>query len=207
MDQLSLPPLLLASRSPRRRELLTQIGVVHQVLEVAVDETPRPGEAPAEYVLRLAVAKAQAGAAAQTQTQTAARAPVLAADTTLALGDRILGKPVDREDFLAIFAALSGASHKVLTGVALAQGERVESRLSVSRVSFRPIGLEERLAYWASGEPRDKAGGYAIQGLGALFVASLEGSYSGVMGLPLFETAELLRGAGYRLLAGGLLGE
>jgi septum formation protein len=193
-------PLRLASRSPRRRELLTQMGVAHRVVDVAVDETPRPGEAPAEYVLRLAVAKARAGAALAEDRAT----PVLAADTAVVAGGQILGKPRDRADFLAMFGLLAGASHKVLTGVALAVDEGVESRLSVSRVSFRPIGQEERLAYWASGEPADKAGGYAIQGLGALFVERLEGSYSGVMGLPLFETAELLRTVGYQLQADGL---
>jgi len=193
------PGLWLASRSPRRRELLAQIGVAHRVLDLAVDETPQPGEAPAEYVIRLAVAKARAGAEL-----VGTGAPVLAADTAVVAADEILGKPRDRADFLAMFERLAGASHKVLTGVALAFAGRVESRLSVSRVSFRPPSEAERLHYWASGEPWDKAGGYAIQGLGALFVERLEGSYSGVMGLPLFETAELLRLVGYRLKAEGL---
>jgi septum formation protein len=185
--------IYLASQSPRRRELLQQIGVSHEVLQVSVDETPRTGEAAAEYVLRLALAKAEAGA------RQSRRLPVLAADTAVVLGDRILGKPADRTEAIAMLQCLAGRTHKVLTGVALHHG-RSDSRLSVSRVTFRPISEQEALAYWATGEPADKAGGYGIQGRGALFISQLQGSYSGVMGLPLFETAELLQRAGVKLL-------
>jgi septum formation protein len=179
----------LASQSPRRRELLAQIHVRHDVLPVAVDETPRAGEAPAEYVLRLALTKARAGHRLRPDR------PVLGADTAVVVDDRILGKPRDRQDAAAMLAQLSGREHRVLTAVALV-GEREETRLSVSHVRFRPIDAAESAAYWATGEPADKAGGYAVQGLGAVFVESIVGSYSGVMGLPLFETGELLRRAG-----------
>jgi septum formation protein len=178
----------LASQSPRRRELLAQIGIRHDVISVDLDETPRTGEVPAEYVLRLALAKARAGHALRPDR------PVLGADTAVVLDDRILGKPLDRADAIAMLAQLSGREHRVLTAVALV-GEREETRLSVSHVQFRPIDPAEAAAYWETGEPADKAGGYAVQGLGALFVESISGSYSGVMGLPLFETGELLRRA------------
>ncbi len=189
------PILCLASRSPRRRELLDQIGIHHRTIAIDIDETPRTGEAPAEYVLRLAVEKARAGRAASDDSL-----PVLAADTAVVLGDAILGKPRDRDDAVAMLLRLAGTEHRVLTGVALAWNGGVRSRLSVSHVGFRDIGHAEAEQYWASGEPADKAGGYAIQGLGALFVERLEGSYSGVMGLPLFETGELLAEAGIRPL-------
>jgi len=179
--------LYLASSSPRRRELLEQIGVHYKIRPVDVSERVNPGEAPEEYVLRLALAKARAGRAAL-----AVPAPVLGADTAVAVDDAILGKPRDRDDALAMLARLSGREHRVLSGVALVEGEREESRLSVTRVRFRVLAPGEAAAYWASGEPADKAGAYAIQGLAAVFVERIEGSYSGVMGLPLFETAELL---------------
>lgn len=185
--------LLLASKSPRRRALLTQIGVPHEVLDIEVDETPRPAEAPADCALRLASAKAIAGAA---QARCRPADVVLAADTLVVLDDRLLGKPLDRQHGLAMLASLSGRSHQVLTAVAVMAAGRVESRLSRSTVTFRDTTPAERERYWDSGEPLDKAGGYAIQGLGAVLVQRLEGSYSGVMGLPLFETAELLRPAG-----------
>lgn len=186
------PQIYLASCSPRRGELLSQIGVLHEVVPAEVDETPLPGEAPAEYVIRLALAKAQAG---RNGLGNDCRLPVLAADTAVVVEDEILGKPQSRKEALAMLARLSGRSHKVLTGVALA-GDELESRLSVSTVTFRTVTSNDAAAYWHSGEPADKAGGYAIQGLGAMFISRLEGSYSGVMGLPLFETAELLRNAG-----------
>jgi septum formation protein len=161
------------------------------VVAVNVDESPLADESPTDHVVRLAQEKATAGrVAVQNRPQ-----PVLAADTVVVIGDKILGKPADRADGLAMLAQLSGRDHEVLTGVALA-GDKLESRLSASRVRFRHITEDEAEAYWQSGEPADKAGGYAIQGLGALFVSHLEGSFSGVMGLPLFTTAELLRGAG-----------
>jgi septum formation protein len=190
------PQIYLASRSPRRSELLSQIGVIHETVIAEVDETPRPGEAPAEYVLRLALEKAEAG---RSFPNTVGGTPVLAADTAVVVENEILGKPADREAALGMMALLSGRSHKVLTGVALA-GENSASRLSVSRVTFRTVTAAEAAAYWQSREPSDKAGGYGIQGLGAIFISHLEGSFSGVMGLPLFETAELLRAAGIELL-------
>jgi septum formation protein len=188
--------IYLASRSPRRSELLSQIGVIHETVIAEVNETPRPNEAPAEYVLRLALEKAEAGRSA---VGTVTELPVLAADTAVVVDNEILGKPADRQQALEMMTHLSGRSHKVLTGVALA-GKEIESRLSVSRVTFRAISAAEAAAYWQSGEPADKAGGYGIQGLGALFISHLEGSFSGVMGLPLYETAELLRAAGIELL-------
>lgn len=187
--------IYLASASPRRRDLLRQIGVECQVSPVDVDEAPHPGEAPAEYVLRLALAKARAGHEA---VRRLAPLPVLAADTAVTLDNEILGKPRDRQHALFMMRRLSGRSHKVLTAVALIDGE-ASSRLSVSSVTFRPVSDQEILAYWNTGEPADKAGGYAVQGLAAAFIARLEGSYSGVMGLPLFETAELLQQAGIKM--------
>ena len=181
--------VVLASQSPRRRTLLDQLGVAHEALPVDVDETPRPGEAPAEYVLRLALAKARAGRARRPDCL------VVGADTAVVIDDAILGKPADRASAIAMLGLLSGREHRVLTAVALV-GDREESRLSVSHVRFRPVGSAEAAAYWDTGEPADKAGGYAVQGIGALFVEQLTGSYSGVMGLPLYETAELLRRAG-----------
>lgn len=187
--------IFLASASPRRRELLEQIGVAHQVVEVRVDEALHAGEAPELYVVRLALAKAHAGHAICSDW------PVLGADTAVVIDGVILGKPRDRADGLTMLAQLSGRTHHVYTGVALvnAAGE-AQTRLSVSAVTFRAIADRERAAYWDSGEPADKAGGYAVQGLGAIFIERLEGSYSGVMGLPLFETAALLRGCGIELL-------
>ena len=186
------PLIYLASRSPRRRELLAQIGVHHSVIDIDVDETPLPNEAPAEYVIRIALEKARAGQAAVAGEP---QLPVLAADTAVVAGQQILGKPRDQAEALAMMQRLSATHHKVLTGVAL-KGRQEATRLSVSRVQFRPVSSAEALAYWQSGEPADKAGGYAIQGLGALFISALEGSFSGVMGLPLFETGELLQQAG-----------
>ncbi len=196
-----MPALYLASASPRRRELLTQIGVVHDLLPVDIDETPRPNEAPAAYVLRLAQEKAQAALARLDPAQPLC---VLGADTTVVLAGRILGKPADRADGLAMLAALSGQTHQVLTAVALADARRCEVRLVESRVTFRAIADEEAARYWDSGEPADKAGGYAIQGLGAVFVRELQGSYSGVVGLPLCETAELLAAFGVPCWSGTL---
>jgi septum formation protein len=186
--------IVLASLSPRRRELLQQIGVQYRQIPVKVDEVPRPGEAAAEYVIRLALLKATVGRRTE-----GPDAPVLAADTAVVLGGKILGKPRDQTQALEMMQQLSGRTHEVLTGIALDYGQQ-ECRLNVSRVSFRRITRQEAIAYWLSGEPADKAGGYAIQGRGALFISHLEGSYSGVMGLPLFETAELLRDAGVKLL-------
>ena len=184
------PRLCLASASPRRRALLEQIGVPHSVRPAHIDERRAPGEAPRDYVLRVARAKALAVAAAGEPL------PVLAADTAVVLGEVVYGKPDDRAAGLAMLEALSGRTHQVLTAVALARGATLRTALSVSEVQFRATSAAERAAYWASGEPCDKAGAYAIQGRGAVFVEWLRGSFSGVMGLPLFETAALLDAAG-----------
>ncbi|UZE24613.1 Maf-like protein [Pseudomonas sp. B21-056] len=183
-----MKPLYLASGSPRRRELLTQIGVPFTAIRADIDETPLDHETPSAYVERLARGKAEAGR----RTLTGEEGCVLGADTAVVLEGRILGKPLDQADSQAMLMSLSGRDHEVLTAIALLDGERCESRVVSSRVRFRPITEQEALAYWASGEPRDKAGGYGIQGLGAVFVAGLEGSYSAVVGLPLCETAVLL---------------
>ena len=187
-----MTPLFLASGSPRRRELLTQIGVPFQVVSASIDETPLPDECPAAYVERLARAKARAGREHLLGLSVSAPFCVLGADTAVVLDDQILGKPVDEADALSMLMALSGREHEVLTAIAILAAERCETRVVRSRVSFRTIGQQEAAQYWASGEPQDKAGGYAIQGLAAVFVAGLNGSYSGVVGLPVCETAELL---------------
>ena len=186
-----VPRLVLASASPRRRELLAQIGVPHEVRAADVDERLLEGEAPAAGALRLAAAKARA-----VQAALGTGRPVLGADTIVVLDGVTLGKPRDREDALAMLARLSGRTHRVLSAVALATAQGVAQRLSDSAVRLRALTPAECVAYWETGEPADKAGAYAIQGRGAVFIAALEGSYSGVMGLPLFETAELLAAAG-----------
>jgi len=191
MPALPTAPLVrLASASPRRRQLLAQIGVPFVVTVADVDESVQPGERAADYVLRMARAKALAVRARS------AALPVLAADTAVVVDDTICGKPADEAAAVAMLQRLSGRSHQVLTAVALAADAGIACRLSASEVRFRPLSLAECHAYWRSGEPRDKAGGYAVQGCGAVFIAQLTGSYSGVMGLPLFETAELLSAAG-----------
>jgi nucleoside triphosphate pyrophosphatase len=192
------PVVCLASVSPRRRELLAQIGVPHKVIGAHIDESVRPGEAPRDYVTRMARQKALA------VRERGEILPVLAADTTVVLEDVIYGKPRDRQDGIEMLQRLSGRTHEVLTGVAVANGGEVALRLSVSSVRFRRLTPEECNAYWETGEPRDKAGGYAVQGAAAVFIESLSGSYSGVMGLPLFETAELLRAAGVPYWRGNL---
>jgi len=181
--------LFLASGSPRRRELLTQIGVPFTAVSADIDETPLTEESPSAYVERLARGKAMAG---RDVVVADADFCVLGADTAVVLDGKILGKPVDEADACAMLMMLSGNEHQVLTAIAVLDGERCESRVITSRVRFRQISRDEAAAYWASGEPRDKAGGYGIQGLGAVFVAGLNGSYSAVVGLPLCETAELL---------------
>jgi septum formation protein len=196
--------IYLASRSPRRRELLAQIGVRFAVVTCDTDETRLPGEHPEDYVLRLALEKARAVRASLPRSD---HRPVLGADTAVVVGERILGKPEDREEALAMMRLLSGRAHRVLTAVALitADGERTD--LSETRVTFRTLDEDEVLRYWRTGESRDKAGGYGIQGHGALFVSGLNGSYSGVMGLPLFETGRLLAQVGIELMpqVGGCL--
>jgi septum formation protein len=184
-------PIVLASRSPRRSQLLAQIGVPHEVLAVDFDEARWPGEAPREFVERLARDKARHSRAACPHGR-----PLLAADTIVVLDGELFGKPRDAADAVAMLRALSGRWHEVMTAVAVCDGATVRSAVSVSRVRFRELGEDECRAYWATGEPADKAGAYAVQGLGAVFIERLEGSYSGVMGLPLYETAGLLEAAG-----------
>ena len=183
----------LASGSPRRRELLQQIGVPFRVVGAAVDEAVWSGEVPAAYVARLAAAKAELG---WERNRDAIDGPVLAADTSVVLDAKILGKPAHREEAESMLRQLSGRTHEVLTAVALRTVDGLRSRISRSEVTFRRIAAAEARAYWDTGEPCDKAGAYAIQGRAAVFIAELRGSYSGVMGLPLFETAELLSEAG-----------
>jgi len=195
---MSLDFVYLASGSPRRRELLQQIGVSFRVVGTAVDESARPAEAAPTYVLRLAAAKADAG---WESSRDAAEVPVLAADTAVVLDGQILGKPLDRQDAEGMLRQLSGRTHEVLTAIALRTANGLQSRISRSEVTFRAIAAAEAQAYWETGEPCDKAGAYAIQGRAAVFIADLRGSYSGVMGLPLFETAELLATAGFVPLA------
>lgn len=189
------PPIYLASSSPRRRELLLQIGVPYQLVGSEVDESPLPNEAPADYVLRLAHAKAEAGWR-KVGTQANLRW-LLAADTTVAIVGKILGKPNDAADATAMLRALSGITHEVLTAISVSDGERYLTRLSRSQVTMRELNDAEIIGYVASGEPMDKAGAYGIQGLGAVLIANMSGSFSGVVGLPLSETAAALVELGY----------
>lgn len=190
--------LILASQSPRRQDLLRQLGL-RFVLSVAdIEEQPGPQETPADYAVRIALEKARAGAA-RLQAPHAQRLPVLGADTDVVLDGRVLGKPVDREDGLRMLAALSDRRHEVYSAVAVIQGARERTLLAVTHVCFGRVTPAAAAAYWDSGEPQGKAGAYAIQGLGARFVRELRGSYSGVVGLPLFETCELLAEFGIHL--------
>ena len=178
--------IILASASPRRVELLKQIHLVCDAHPVFIDETPRENEQPELYVTRMAEEKSAACRA-----QFGAGRPILAADTCVVIGQRILGKPVNYTDAYEMLSLLSGQTHQVMTAVSL-RGRLHSRALSVTQVTFRAINEAEIDAYWRTGEPLDKAGSYAIQGQGAIFVASLQGSFSGVVGLPLFETAQLL---------------
>lgn len=179
--------LILASSSPRRQELLTQIGVPFSVQVPAIDETPLVGEAPPAYVQRMAEEKARAVLAQQ-----AGDVCVLAADTSVIVDGLILGKPADAADAKAMLRRLSGREHQVLSAIAVADQSRLNSHVVSCKVAFRTLTDAEIDAYWLTGEPRDKAGSYAIQGLGAVFVQAIHGSYSAVVGLPLAETAALL---------------
>jgi septum formation protein len=186
--------IILASASPRRRELLDQINIRYQLNPVDLDETPFPNEAPPDYVQRLAAEKSAACVA-----QLGDGLPVLAADTAVVLDELILGKPKDRDDAFAMLRLLSGKMHRVYSAVSL-RGREHGQALSITEVTFRTLTEGEIAAYWHSGEPADKAGSYAIQGLGGVFVESITGSFSGVVGLPLFETAELLSRQGIRII-------
>ena len=194
--------IYLASRSPRRRELLKQLGVTFEVLlfreaerrGADVDETPHEGERAEDYVQRVAQAKAQAGTMHMAQRKLPVY-PVLGADTTVTLDGYILGKPSGEEEAIEMLRALSGRTHEVMTAVAICRQDMVSTRLSLSEVAFAPLSEAQIRAYVATGESLDKAGAYAIQGRAAAFVRRMSGSYTGIMGLPLYETAELLRSA------------
>ena len=185
--------LYLASKSPRRRELLEKLGVPFEVLEINIDETWNGKENPGDYVVRLALEKARDGRNSVREGDC-----VVAADTEVVLDNRVLGKPDDEEHAVRMLELLSGRTHHVLSAVAVIR-DAEHWTLSTSSVSFKPITQEERREYCRSGEPQDKAGAYAIQGQAAAFITRLEGSFSGVMGLPLEETMELLRNVGINL--------
>ncbi len=185
--------IILASASPRRKELLDQINVSYRVYPVDLDETPWPDEAPLDYVQRVAAEKS-AACKAQLDTEI----PVLAADTAVILGAVIMGKPKDKADAMAMLTQLSGKTHQVYSAISL-RGREHGQAVSITEVTFRCLTEQEILAYWHSGEPLDKAGSYAIQGRGGVFIESIKGSFSGVVGLPLFETAELLSKQGIEL--------
>lgn len=187
--------LYLASRSPRRAELLRQLGLRFQRLDVDVPEVVAEGESAEDFVRRVAEEKARAGLEARKR-----ELPVLGADTAVVVDGDVLGKPADRDDAMAMLVRLSGRDHRVLSAVAVAGGDGCHAALSETSVCFRELSGAECAAYWATGEPADKAGAYAIQGLGALFVERIEGSYSGVVGLPLFETARLLKRFGIQVI-------
>lgn len=198
------PRIYLASRSPRRRELLAQLGIRFDVLlfrgvpreDPEVDEVPLAGESPQAYVVRVARAKALHGMRLIASRQMLSR-PVLAADTTLDFDGKVIGKPRDEQDAREILQRLSGRSHRVLTAVAVIDGDRMEDALNISEVRFRTLDAEEIRRYVATGEPMDKAGAYGIQGRAGMFVAEIRGSQSGIVGLPLCETALLLRRFAY----------
>lgn len=193
------PMLYLASRSPRRGELLGQIGVTFAVLPSDVDESVRPDESPEHYVLRLAREKALV-CAQRLAAEGHADIPILAADTTVCIDGMILGKPEDDADAAAMLRRMSDRWHTVHTAIAVAQGSRVETALSSTQVEMARLSEAEVAAYIASGEPRDKAGSYGIQGLAGAFIRRIEGSYSGVMGLPVYETSQLLGKFGVKVL-------
>ena len=199
--------IYLASRSPRRRELLKQVGVTFEIVLLRedekrgpdIDETPKPDEKADAYALRVACSKAELAAHYMGRRALPAR-PVLAADTTVVCDGGIIGKPTNREDAAAILTRLAGRQHEVVSAVAMAMGGRIEQAVSTSKVWFGPLTAEEIRRYVATGEPLDKAGAYAIQGRAAAFATRIEGSYSGIMGLPLAETAELMRRFGIEVV-------
>jgi septum formation protein len=194
--------IYLASQSPRRRELLTQIGVAHELLLPTPEEDAEslevvlPGEAPDAYVQRVTALKLIAARARSARAGGRNR-PILCADTTVAMGDTILGKPEDANDAQRMLRALSGQTHRVFTAVAIGWGDKTAQVCCESRVTFATISDAEIADYVASGEPMGKAGAYGVQGRAAAFIARIEGSYSGIMGLPLFETAQALREVGF----------
>jgi septum formation protein len=197
------PQIYLASQSPRRRALIEQLGIHYQTLNVEIDESPRAGEAPADFVMRLAKEKAWAG----WQMVAEQLIPVVGADTCIVMDQQIIGKPKNREQGIELLSRYSGCAHQVITGVAMVGLEAGKHdpdvvqhvRVNTSTVTFRTITDDECEQYWQTGEPMGKAGGYAIQGKAAVFIEKLEGSYSGVMGLPLFEFAELISMFGIKI--------
>lgn len=191
--------IYLASRSPRRAELLQQIGIEFIVLPSDIDETPLLNEQSNAYVLRLAAEKARA-CYDDLMCQSSPVYPVLAADTTVSIDGKILGKPQDDDDAFQMLSSMSGRWHEVHTGIAVATSEGVKVAISTTKVEMTQLSDETILAYIATGEPRDKAGAYGIQGLAGALIKRIEGSYSGVMGLPIYETAQLLSQAGIRIL-------
>lgn len=192
MESIAPFRLYLASQSPRRAELLEQIGVSFQRLSVEVDETPLAGELPADYVSRVACEKSRAGWEL-IEGRGVIHRPVLGADTAVIFDRQIMGKPLDQADAERMLQTLSGQTHQVMTALCFCYQGQEWTSLSVTEVAFRPISTSEIREYWLSGEPRDKAGAYAIQGLGAVFVESIKGSYSAVVGLPLLEVNQLLK--------------
>ena len=197
----SVARLFLASESPRRREILTSLGLDFEAAGVDIEECQNPGETPLDMVRRLAIQKARAAASALPHDTL-----VIGSDTAVVCDGEAFGKPGDQNAAAEMLRRLSGRWHEVMTGVALLGPDREDVAVSITRVRFRDIDPAEAAIYWQSGEPADKAGGYAIQGLGGVFVAAIEGSYSGVVGLPVYETAALLRGAGVDVLAPGPAG-
>ena len=191
--------LILASASPRRKELLAQLGIQCFVKSVDIDETPLPNELPLNYVQRVAAEKSAACLAIYE-----GKLPILAADTSVVLNNQIMGKPQNQQHAQEMLLQLSGTTHQVYSAVSLRckdpTGFKNLSGLNITEVTFRKLTLAEIAAYWETGEPCDKAGGYAIQGLGSLFIEKITGSFSGVMGLPLFETAQLLAQQGIKIL-------
>jgi len=188
--------LVLASASPRRRELLAQLGVRFRSTAAEIDETRLASEEAVPYALRVATAKGRAVA----DLESSAELPVLAADTVVALDGHVLQKPADREQGVEMLMRLAGREHDVISAVVVVHGGVLRTSVNRTAVRFSDISMDQANRYWDTGEPEDKAGGYAIQGLGAVFVAHIEGSYSAVMGLPLFETARLLEQCGIVVL-------
>jgi septum formation protein len=188
------PQIILASASPRRSELLKQIGISHRIMAVDIDEAPLANESPLTYVERVAAEKSAA-----CQVLLNDNLPVLSADTSVICDGEIMGKPLDLDHAISMLSRLSGRSHQVYSAVSL-RGDAHWQALSISEVKFKPLSTDEIIAYWQTGEPCDKAGAYAIQGLASTFIESITGSFSGVMGLPLYETAQLLAKQGIKVI-------
>jgi len=187
------PSLILASASPRRSDLLTQLGLKHNIQIADIDETVYPNEKPADYVVRVAHEKSRVIQQRNNNTDI-----ILAADTSVVLNDYIMGKPENLEHALSMLTSLSGNTHQVYSAISL-RGQSTQQAVSISNVTFRILSESEIINYWHTGEPADKAGAYAVQGLASIFIQSIQGSFSGIMGLPLFETAQLLSNEGIKV--------